>query len=628
MPEGEGSTRTRWQWGPLFRRLAILIGILVALLAAYPFIPYVLKSRSPAVLSPAEQTEIQDTGIQEAHAEVEPAAQESTWESEVFAETASAQLGLLGEVLKSPAAIPAADLSGLVSPAFTSSLLRPDALQTAFDSDAIRVLRWRGEQGDGPSVDGSVSGAAALLGSLAGLAEPLGGASDIHVKFKIYGVEVSDQFITTQVIYQASGRLEGAAVQQSAEWLCRWQQGSSGEPPLLERISLQDFEEVIGEATTGVLFADCTQAVFQDEPSFERQILPGIDYWRAGIQAQHGVYPYGHHGLCVGDVNGDGLDDVYACQPAGLPNRLYLQSRNGTVSDESRKAGVDWLDRSRGALLIDIDNDGDQDLATVVSNMIVFMANDGSGQFSEKSVSRPTGDAGGLVAADYDLDGDLDVFVVSYGQRFLSDGESSGPIPYHDANNGGPNMLLRNDGDWKFTDATQPAGLDNNNRRWSFAASWEDYDADGDFDLYVANDFGRNNLYRNDGGKFVDVAAVAGVEDIAAGMSASWGDYNRDGKMDLYVGNMFSSAGLRISNQARFHSDASDQMRGEFRRHARGNSLFRNEGDGTFRDVSEEADVTLGRWAWGSNFLDINNDGLEDLVVANGFVTGSNTKDL
>jgi hypothetical protein len=170
--------------------------------------------------------------------------------------------------------------------------------------------------------------------------------------------------------------------------------------------------------------------------------------------------------------------------------------------------------------------------------------------------------------------------------------------------------------------------LNENNTRWSFAASWEDYDGDGDADLYVANDFGRNNLYRNDGGNFTDVAAEAGVEDIAAGMSVAWGDYNQDGKMDLYVGNMFSSAGQRIAFQGRFHTAANNETREQFQRHARGNSLFLNLGDGTFRDVSEEAGVTLGRWAWASPFIDINNDGWEDLVVANGFVTGSNTGDL
>ncbi len=137
----------------------------------------------------------------------------------------------------------------------------------------------------------------------------------------------------------------------------------------------------------------------------------------------------------------------------------------------------------------------------------------------------------------------------------------------------------------------------------------------------MANDYGRNSLYRNDDGHFVDVAGEAGVEDISAGMSVSWGDYNRDGLPDIYVSNMFSSAGNRISYQRQFKSEATQSTRDDYRRFARGNTLFENAGDGTFRDVTERAGVTMGRWAWASNFVDLNNDGWEDLLVANGMLT-------
>jgi hypothetical protein len=202
------------------------------------------------------------------------------------------------------------------------------------------------------------------------------------------------------------------------------------------------------------------------------------------------------------------------------------------------------------------------------------------------------------------------------------------PLPYHDANNGRPNVLVRNLGNWRFEIVTEQVGLDVNNARFSYAASWEDYDNDGDLDLYVANDYGRNNLYRNDEGYFVDVAASAGVEDISAGMGVTWGDYNRDGFMDLYVSNMFSSAGNRITYQRRFKESVNQTTREEFQRHARGNSLFENRGDGTFRDVSVEAAVTMGRWAWSSNFVDLNNDSWLDIVVTNGFITNEDSKDL
>ena len=233
-----------------------------------------------------------------------------------------------------------------------------------------------------------------------------------------------------------------------------------------------------------------------------------------------------------------------------------------------------------------------------------------------------------LAAADYDLDGDLDLYGCAYWSPQADATQFPMPDPFHDATNGGRNCLLRNDGNWDFTDATDESGLDKDNNRWSLAASWEDYDNDGDPDLYVANDFGRNNLYRNDGGRLTDVAAEAGAEDQNFGMSVTWGDYNRDGHMDLYVSNMFSSAGGRISFQPQFQRGSSDRSRAILQQFARGNTLLENAGDGTFRDVSDRARVTMGRWAWGSLFADINNDGAEDLLVANGFLTGDLPDDL
>ena len=144
----------------------------------------------------------------------------------------------------------------------------------------------------------------------------------------------------------------------------------------------------------------------------------------------------------------------------------------------------------------------------------------------------------------------------------------------------------------------------------------------------MANDYGRNNLYRNDGGKFVDVAAALDVEDMSSGMSASWADYNNDGWMDLYVSNMFSSAGNRITYQRQFKQHIDEATRKMFQRHARGNSLFENDRQGGFRDVSVAAGVTMGRWAWGSKWIDLNNDTLDDLVVANGFISTADTGDL
>jgi len=233
-----------------------------------------------------------------------------------------------------------------------------------------------------------------------------------------------------------------------------------------------------------------------------------------------------------------------------------------------------------------------------------------------------------MSSADYDGDGFLDVYACVYHAASRDADRFPIPVPYHDANNGGSNILIRNNGDWTFSDTTRQAGLDANSHRFSFAATWEDFDNDGDQDLYVANDFGRNNLYRNDGGRFTDMAAAAGVEDIGAGMSADWGDYDHDGWMDLFTGNMFSAAGSRLASQSEFMSETNAMTRMQYRRHAKGNSLFRNRGDGTFDDVSEQAGITRGRWAWDSKLVDLDNDSYDDALISNGYFTRDDPFDL
>ena len=228
--------------------------------------------------------------------------------------------------------------------------------------------------------------------------------------------------------------------------------------------------------------------------------------------------------------------------------------------------------------------------------------------------------------ADYDHDGFLDLYVCAYSWPVTA---AQIPRPYYDAVNGPPNVLYRSRGDGTFEDVTKKSGLNQNNNRYSFACAWGDYNNDGWPDLFVANDFGRKNLYRNNGnGAFTDVAPEAGVEDIGAGMSAAWGDFDGDGQEDLYVGNMWSSAGRRVTAQSRFKGNETQSVKSLYQRHARGNSLFRNRGDGRFDDVTLTSGVEMGRWAWCSNFLDFDNDGYEDLYVANGFITGPKVEDL
>jgi hypothetical protein len=170
--------------------------------------------------------------------------------------------------------------------------------------------------------------------------------------------------------------------------------------------------------------------------------------------------------------------------------------------------------------------------------------------------------------------------------------------------------------------------LEVDNSRFSFSAIWEDYDNDGLIDLYVANDFGHNNLYRNEGDRFRHVTEESGTKNGTFGMSASAGDYNRDGWMDFYKASMYSSAGNRVVTQSRFMPTADESLKKTLLQMAQGNTLFTNDGQGGFRDDGISAGVEMGRWSWGSIFMDFNNDGWEDLFVTNGFVTGRKPDDL
>ena len=440
--------------------------------------------------------------------------------------------------------------------------------------------------------------------------------------FKIEAVDRQENLFTTRALISLSGTRDGARLQINSTWSLRWNLGDDNSTRLAH-VSVLSYDEIEARHGKRTLFSDCTESVFAAEPSYRQQILPSINHWRQNLDALLGVTVAGHHGIAVGDMNGDGLLDLFSAQPAGLPNRLYLQNDDGTLSDCANEVGLDHEEGTRGALFLDFDNDGDQDAAVLTFDALMLFENRGDMRFYLRDVE-PTPVASSLSAADYDLDGLLDIYVCCYMSPF----EPWPAIPYHDANNGTANHLLRNKGKFEFVNVTNEVGLDQNNTRFSFAGTWEDYDNDGDPDLYVANDFGRNNLYRNDDGRFTDVAASAGVEDISAGMGVAWGDYDNDGSLDLYVSNMYSSAGGRIAYQSRFQQQATKSDRDALQRHARGNSLFRNRGDGTFEDVSVTANVTMGRWAWGSIFIDMNNDGHRDLYVPNGFITNESTQDL
>ncbi len=547
------------------------------------------------------------------------------WETEVVAEQAKKILLKLCGDLANRESIEVPEK--YVSSEITCGQLRPADLapvkSKGSDGKEITVHRAANTKPESPELQGRES----LEESLRNLAIPFADASDVHVHVKIVQVHTGASSVKTVAYFEAGGRSETGSVQQRATWHCTWVR--NGEKSIqLTSIRATDFEEV---HVAGPWLVDCTRAVLQENHSFNEQLVYGHHHWLTRLSRAYGNNVFMRIGMAMGDVNGDGRDDIYVCQQGGLPNRLFIQQADGTAVDRSHESGVDWLDHTSSALIVDLDNDGDQDLIAATSAGLLVMENDGSANYQlRNTLATGNTDMQSFTAVDYDQDGDLDLYICIEFVALSSANREE--FVFTNANDGAPNLLFRNDmgadGQWQFTNVTKEVGLDADNRRHSLSCAWEDYDNDGDQDLYVANDFGQNCLYRNDGGQFTNIAAQAGVVDSNTGMSVSWGDFNRDGWMDIYVANMFSSAGSRITQQKQFMPSADSETKNLVTKFAKGNTLLQNDGQGKFLDVSKEAGVEMGRWAWSSLFADLNNDAWDDLVVANGYISTEDTGDL
>jgi tetratricopeptide (TPR) repeat protein/cytochrome oxidase Cu insertion factor (SCO1/SenC/PrrC family) len=418
-------------------------------------------------------------------------------------------------------------------------------------------------------------------------------------EFQVTSIQSSSGFnqappqLRTRVRFELVGSGQGFHREQRVGyWDLEWESAPPSSTADFRLLRWQVKDETRSRSVSPT-FADVTAAAMGADPSYSAQLLRGVDYWRTVLDGACGVDIYGHNGVSVADVDNDGFDDLYICQPAGLPNRLFRNRGDGTFEDITTTSGLGLLDNTACALFADFDK-------------------------------------------DYDCDGWLDIYFCLYSYYQGTD-QYKYPVPYHDAENGPPNFMMRNNRDGTFRDVTAESGLNQNNTRYSFCCGWSDYNRDGWPDLYVVNDFGRKNLYRNNGnGTFTDVAAQAGVEDIGAGMSVCWNDFDNDGAEDLCVADMWTSAGERISSQEIFKKDVPEDIRSLYRKHAMGNSLFRNRklGNGVqfshdaFEDVTSAAGVGMGRWSWSSDSFDFDHDGFPDLYIANGMVSGPSRQDL
>jgi tetratricopeptide (TPR) repeat protein len=446
--------------------------------------------------------------------------------------------------------------------------------------------------------------------------------------FEIYEcMAMSDSPLTIEarIRYDFVGKRDDRVREQRiGTWTTQWSRNQSG---MWRVLKWSAAEETVSRAS-GAIFVDITSHVLGKTDSYKEQLLRGSDYWRTVLDGAIGVDVYGNNGVAVGDFDNDGLDDLYVCQSAGLPNRLYRNRGDGTFEDVTEKAGVGVLDFTACALFADFENRGLQDLLVVGAAGPLLFRNDGEGKFSLKRdafrfAHPPQGAFTHAAIADYDHDGRLDVYFCLYSYYQGLD-QYRYPVPYFDARNGPPNYLFHNEGNGVFQDRTEAAGLNVENDRYSFACSWGDSNGDGWPDLYVVNDFGRNNLYRNNGdGTFAAVSGEAQVDEAGAGMSACWLDFDNDGKQDIYAAGMWVAAGLRIFGDSHFHDGEQEKIRSIYRRHMTGNSLYRNQGDGKFQNEAVKAGVEMGRWSWSTDAWDFDHDGYPDLYVANGYISDS-----
>lgn len=312
-------------------------------------------------------------------------------------------------------------------------------------------------------------------------------------------------------------------------------------------------------------------------------------------------------GVSVVDIDADGWDDLFFAPTTG--QALLLRNVGGThFVDVAPERGLNLKGPVTCTLFVDLDNDGDLDLATGGRQRFALYENrDGAFHTLESP------EAFGIIsisAADVNADGLLDLYL-STRKRGTGRPGAASDTPKILSRVADPNLLLLNSGQNRFEVAGKEWNVDGGGP--SFHAMWSDFDRDGDPDVYVSNDFSANQLLRNDGGKFVDIASEVGVEDLGFGMGCNWGDYDNDGRVDLYTTNMYSKAGKRVTKV--------DQR---FAVGARGNSLFHNNGQGFQRvsgDEPGQSPVHRAGWSWGSQFVDLNSDGLLDIHARSGFYT-------
>ena len=344
------------------------------------------------------------------------------------------------------------------------------------------------------------------------------------------------------------------------------------------------------------------------------------DNWNA---EWHPVRPHAFQ-TAVEDWNRDGTLEIAISSLDG-PQYLLQRDSSGRFIDVAEQYGLP-AERGNGVAVLanwfDYDNDGFPDL--LLGDALYH--NEAGARFvdvTEESGLVFDSLSMGVQAADYNGDGLPDLYVLNYGDRRAS----SGQVGYvDDTMSGAENQLWQNLGNGRFLDVSQQAGVDGG-RQHSFAAAWLYANEDEYPDLYVANEFGQNNLFLNDGkGSFQDRAEFASVAVYSASRGVVAGDLNGDTAADLYVANMYARSGRRIIDRigrAEYPPGLFGQLQGA----CIGNRLYRRVPNGPgYNDVTQGLGVNQVGWAYAPAMADFDGDGSLDLYAATGHLSFDRTQ--
>nr|WP_245889594.1 VCBS repeat-containing protein [Cecembia rubra] len=339
---------------------------------------------------------------------------------------------------------------------------------------------------------------------------------------------------------------------------------------------------------------------------------------------------YNGGGVALGDVNNDGLIDIYLTSNQG-ENKLYLNEGDFKFRDITSEAGVAgtraW---STGVAMADVNGDGWLDIYVCNSGDIKgdnkqneLFINNGDGTFSEMAEQYGLADQGFSTHAvffDYDNDGDLDVYLLNNSYQAIgSFNKMQNERPRRDPVGG--DKLFRNDGD-RFTDVSEEAGIYGSVIGFGLGITIGDVNRDGWMDIFISNDFfERDYLYiNNQDGTFTESLTDYMRSTSAASMGADIADINNNGYLDIFVTDMLPESSQRLKQITTFESWDKFQFNVQHGYHYQynRNMLHVNNGDGTFSDMGRLANVEATDWSWAALMFDMDNDGLKDIFVANG----------